>query len=206
MSKYKGNNLDLRLRLLRNSKYNQIEMLSCQEDYFHQQAYEAVEIENIDLDAADEFLKEQDNLTSYAASSFLVAETRGLLRVRELLPKADAARLGGRLAILSEMQHEQAQDIRKIEFMPQSVVAGALRQYLAQRPEKEMAKLLEERADNITVNTRIYSSSGLATIAESNLKRKVEKQSWIVRKLLSKTPQEPARNLQTEVVEEEIAA
>jgi ATP/maltotriose-dependent transcriptional regulator MalT len=181
-------------------------MLSCQEDYFHQQSHEEVPAEVIDLESADEFLREQAELTSYAASSFLIAETTGLLRVKELLPRADAARLGARLAILTELQLEKAEGVKKIEFMAQSVVTGALRQYLAQQPEEEMAKLSKQRADNTALNTRIYSASGLASVAEFDLQRKIEKQSWIVRRLLSKPAQEPVKHLQTEVDEVELAA
>ena len=206
MSGYKGDQYDLRLRVLRNSKYNQLEMLSCQEDYFHQQSYEEVPAEEIDLNSADEFLREQSVLTSYAASSLLVAETANLLRVKELLPRAEAARIGARLAIFSEMQHEQTEGVKKIEFMSRSVVTGALRQYLAQRPEKEMAKLLEQSGGTTELNTRIYGVNGLANVAEFNLQKKIEEKSWTVRRLLAKPAIELVEPLQTEVDEVELAA
>src|SRR5438876_5482238 len=62
---YRNARPHLSVRRLRNSKYNLIEMLSCQEDLYHQKTANSVPQDQIDLVSAEAYLEEGSWLTNY---------------------------------------------------------------------------------------------------------------------------------------------
>jgi hypothetical protein len=185
---YKNNWADITLRKLRNSRYNLIGMLSCQEDYYHQRTIEEVPQEQIDKKAAKRYLEESQWLTNYAATSWLIAETQRNLDYTKTSSRAKRISLAARLAILDEMRHYDLEQLGKIEVISHSIVAGALSKYLKQRFEPKMQDLLKQHmsGNGRVIPTKIYGSRALRNIAELRLKKKVESQSVIIQKLVFK--------------------
>jgi len=184
---FKNNWVPLSIRRLRNSKYNQIKMLSCQEDLYHQKTASFVSRDQIDLDSADMYLEEGEQLNAYAASGWLIANIQSSLESYVLLTKGSRARLAAKLAILTEMNHDQASRVNSIKFIAPEIVSGALASYIAQQPEAGMESLLEERllGDKTIIFTKIHSPEALRHIARMGLAAAIERQSWPIRSMLT---------------------
>lgn len=174
------------LTSLRNSKYNIINMLECQEDLFHQLSAEQIPVEEIDLDAAEIFLEEAETLTNLAATSFSISEHGARLESGPLLSRSGRARLEGRRALLAEIYEEDSIRVKNISVMDSSVVTGALLNYLVQRSEPLLSDLVKTRmlAEPIVLSPTIYSGQGLERVADERLKRRINASGWALRRIL----------------------
>jgi len=184
---FKGLRVSLIFRRLRNSKYNQIEMLSCQEDLYHQLSAETVSKSQIDLDAARGFLEEDEILTDYATTSWLRARTEASLESESTLTQTERARLAGWLVLLDEMQSEATQKVQRIEFMAPEIVTGALMKYVSQQPEPRMQALVNARMNEsgVFIPTKIYDSNALRDSAENNLRQRINEENWVTQRILA---------------------
>lgn len=181
---YKNNFTDLSIRRLRNSKYNLIEMLSCQEDFYHQTVARSVPQDEISLEAAETYLEESEWLTNYAASSWMIAETQNAIE-RPYLPRVARAVLTARLALLNEMRQQDVERVRAIELIEPEIVLGALGKYVIQRPENELEKFIESGLSLGTqmLPTKIYGEVGLKVSVESRLDERIRTGSWLTQRL-----------------------
>lgn len=170
---------------LHRHKYNQIEMLSCQEDLYHQKHSEVVPNREIDLYAARHFLEDARKLDTYAATSFRIAETRQQIDSPEIT-KSEKSRLVARLALLHEFNTESRKQIDTIALIPEVVVLGALQQYSRRQPEESLTDLLvnSPAIDQKLLTPKIQSTYELRKIADGQLLEKVLAMNWSLRRLL----------------------
>ncbi len=186
LKRFKNNVTPLRIRQLRNSRYNQFLMLSCQEDTYHQSVQTEVPLEYIELDAASEFMEADVSLTKFAAVSWLISDIEAAKSEARLLTKGARAKLEARQELLTEIQQEQRPKVESIEIIAPSVVRGALTKYLARRPEKGLQDFLAgyHKDDQTILFTKIHKEHGLKNLAEVQLEQKIKLQRWIVQKAL----------------------
>lgn len=183
---YRNNFTDLSIRRLRNSKYNLIEMLSCQEDFYHQTVASSVSQGEISLEAAETYLEEGEWLTNYAASSWMIAETQNAIE-QPYLPRVARAVLTARLALLNEMRQQDVERVRVIKLIEPEIVLGALSRYVIQRPEDEVEKFVESGlSEGVRIlPTKIYGEAGLKTSAERRLDERIKAGSWLTQRLFA---------------------
>ena len=182
---YKNLKLPMPLRNLRNSKYNLIEMLSCQEDSYHQHSATEVRQGDIDLDVAETFLEEAQLVTNYASTSLMLARTSERIE-RSSLTRTERAQATARMAILAEMFSEDEDEMAKIEVLEHSIVVGALTNYVKQVPEDGMkAHIKSQTMEGVSIiPTKVYSERALQNIGQHRFQRRVISNNWVLRQLL----------------------
>jgi hypothetical protein len=178
---FKDPQMDPVMKKLRNSRYNLVQMLTCQEDTYHRDVAEDVPLDQIDREAAGTFLEEADWLTDYAASSWMMANIRQVLESEMLEGSAVIARGGALLEVLEEMQAEDAVRVEQINVIDQAVVWGAMGRYLGQQPEPHMESLVATHNPTIIIPTQIYSERKLKTFAEAKFHKKLESLRYALR-------------------------
>jgi hypothetical protein len=189
---FKDMSVPLPIKQLRNSKYSLAEMVSCQEDAYHQSVSTEVPLEGIDPESANAFLMEDGVLTSYAATSWLIAETTDVLEKSQNLTRMAKALLTARLAILQEMHQRELSMVNQLEFIEPAIVFGALSRYLKQKPEEGLSNTVNQFSSSGIkgIPTKIYEEKTLRHTAHKKLNNDVASQSWVVKKIFSRyTPE-----------------
>ncbi len=182
---FKGDAQPFVVRRLRSSKYNLIEMLSCQEDTYHQAVAMKVPQEKVDHDAAQTFLEESEWLTEYASSSLLVAEVQAK-QERSGLTRVGKAYLAAQLVLTNEMMKADEGRVGRISVIDEKIVGGALTRYFEQQREQSLQGLLDShliKSPEI-ISTKIYNRRALRNKAEHRLRAKIESGNRITRNLL----------------------
>ncbi len=178
----------LPIRRLRNARTNLVEMLPCQEDYYHESSHTAVEHDQIDLDAAETFIQEDEWLTQYASSSWITAELQSQLERPKTLTKSARARAAAQLALMNEMRAGDLIRVNSIELIADKVVTGALARYSSQQPESTLDLTVQSRLakDPVFIPIKNYGHRMLKETAEIRLAKKINTEpNWAVRRLLT---------------------
>jgi hypothetical protein len=170
----------------RNSNNNILNMLECQEDLFHQLSAEQIPIEEIDLEAAQVFIEEADALTSLAAASYGKSQLEARLAFAERQPQSEVDRLRGRHDIISAILDREVTRVKRIQLTDESVVVGALLNYVIQQHEPVLERLVKERMKSgIRIHSPlIYETRALENMADIRINQKIKASNWTLRKLL----------------------
>lgn len=191
---YKSANPRIAERVIRNSMYNQVEMLSCQEDLYHQRSAAEVPRDLISSVAVETYMEEDGWLTDYAATSWGLAATRMQFEHLDMaISKREKARLGVRLALLQELNNDALDRVGRIDVMAFGIVTGAVQKYCQQQPETGITDLVIERlgASFQPIPTRIYRPNALRATVDGMISRKAVALNWAIRKLLLPEQPEP---------------
>lgn len=175
------------LKRVRNSRYNQFLMWSCQEDLFHQDSATEVRVDDLSVEAAERFIEEEEALNDYAAGSLALAEAQDAMEgVSSSTMRMKKAMLAANLALHQEIAEETEQGIYDIEVMSFEVVTGALLAYFNRQPEAGMSRIIAKRLKEnpIAIATRGYSEGHLRDASRKLLDRKVSGSAGQLRNLI----------------------
>lgn len=176
---------------LRNSRYNQILIHSCQEDLYHQTHTEEVPLP--DRAAAEWFLEEKTWLDEFAILSGGLAIARNKVESVNYRSNSFKVRALARLAIFEEMAAVAQEKLDEVELIHPSVVTGALVGYYNQMPEAALGDLVQQRLDeneNILI-PKIHTTEHIVRRSEEAFEKRVKKLGWTLQ-LLVKEPQSVA--------------
>lgn len=184
---YKRGVVPLAIKNVRNSKYNQFLMWSCQEDLYHQDSAADVPWTHLDVSSAERFVEESEALDSYAASSLSLAEAQASAeKASSSTLRIKKATLAANLALQEEINQEAEQSFQGIEVISFEVVTGALLTYFNRQPEAGLGRVIAKRLETnpIAMATRGHDEKHLRTVSRMAVDKKLAGAGFQFRKLV----------------------
>jgi hypothetical protein len=143
------------------------------------------------MSAAEAYIEDDQLLTNYASSSYLLAETTEQIDSNRFRTRTARAMMAARLALLEELNGEDKNAVQRMQVMEQSIVIGALGEYLKQKYDEGMEQVIAHLSfisEAEPIPTKIYDDRALKNMAEQTLAKRVVSGNWVIRRMMTYKP------------------